>query len=109
MTGEVQPLPPIPAPEFHDERLLTVLPLGDPHFGMRAWAAETGENFDLATAERLTFAAVDRISARTPSSHTALLPNLGAYFPADNGPNRTPHPGAHLHVEGRFRQLSEPG
>src|SRR3546814_15819110 len=35
MTGEVQPLPPIPAPEFHDERLLTVLPLGDPHFGMR--------------------------------------------------------------------------
>src|SRR3546814_18785286 len=75
MTGEVQPLPPIPAPEFHDERLLTVLPLGDPHFGMRAWAAETGENFDLATAERLTFAAVDRISARTPSSHTALLLN----------------------------------
>src|SRR3546814_12675629 len=102
MTGEVQPLPPIPAPEFHDERLLTVLPLGDPHFGMRAWAAETGENFDLATAERLTFAAVDRISASTPSSHTALLLNLGEFFPAENWQNRTPRSGANLEAAGQY-------
>src|SRR3546814_14817310 len=76
---------------------------------MRAWAAETGENFDLATAERLTFAAVDRISARTPSSHTALLLNLGDYFHADNGTNRTPRSGANLDVDGRFRQIAETG
>src|SRR3546814_1398716 len=76
---------------------------------MRAWAAETGENFDLATAERLTFAAVDRISARTPSSHTALLLNLGDYFHADNGTNLTPRSGANLDVDGRFRQIAETG
>src|SRR3546814_14366845 len=76
---------------------------------MRAWAAETGENFDLATAERLTFAAVDRISARTPSSHTALLLNLGDYFHADNGTNRTPRSGTNPDVDGSSRQIAETG
>ncbi len=109
MSGEITPLPPVPEPLFYDERLLTVLPLGDPHFGMRAWAAETGTNFDLATAERLTFAAVDRISARTPSSHTALLLNLGDYFHADNGTNRTPRSGANLDVDGRFEEIARTG
>src|SRR3546814_14413503 len=57
MTGEVQQLPPIPAPEFKDERLLTVLPLGDHHFVILSWADEQGENCDLATAEALPFVA----------------------------------------------------
>lgn len=109
MSGEISPLPPVSEPKFHDERLLTLIPLGDPHFGMYSWAAETGENFDLAIAERLTFAAVDRIAARTPSSHTALLLNLGDYFHADNSTNRTPQSGAKLDVDGRFRKIAETG
>lgn len=109
MSGEVQPLPPVPAPVIYDHRLLTVIPLGDPHFGMKAWAAEVGEGFDLETAEQLTFAAVDRLCARTPSSNTALLLNLGDYFHADNGTNRTPRSGANLDVDGRFRQIAETG
>jgi len=109
MSGEVRPLPPVPAPVIYDHRLLTVIPLGDPHFGMKAWAAEVGEGFDLETAEQLTFAAVDRLCARTPSSDTALLLNLGDYFHADNGTNRTPRSGANLDVDGRFRQIAETG
>src|SRR5690606_4022565 len=50
---------PVPAPEYADSDLLTVIPIGDPHFGMMSWAEETGENFDLAIAEKLTVNAVD--------------------------------------------------
>lgn len=109
LAADMAPLPPIAAPLYHDARLLTVIPLGDPHFGMHSWAAETGENFDLAIAERLTFDAVDRICARTPSSDTALLLNLGDYFHADNGTNRTPNSGARLDVDGRFSKIATVG
>lgn len=109
LTGEIGALPPVPAPEYHDDRLLTVIPLGDPHFGMLAWHEETGDNFDLETAERLTFAAVDRICARTPSSKVAVLLNLGDFFHADNSTNRTPQSGAQLDVDGRFAKIARVG
>lgn len=109
LAADIVPLPPIAAPAYHDARLLTVLPLGDPHFGMHSWAAETGDNFDLGIAEHLTFAAVDRLCERTPSSDTAMLLNLGDYFHADNGTNRTPNSGARLDVDGRFAKIATVG
>lgn len=102
-------LAPIAPPDRHDDRLLTLIPLGDPHFGMLAWGEESGSNFDLETAERLTFAAVDRLCSRTPSSKLAVLLNLGDFFHADNGTNRTPQSGAHLDVDGRFAKIARVG
>lgn len=109
LAHDIKPLPPITAPYYSDDALLTVIPLGDPHFGMHSWAAETGENFDLRIAEELTFAAVDRICYRTPPSDTALLLNLGDFFHADNGSNRTPNSGARLDVDGRFAKIAAVG
>ena len=109
LASEIVPLPPIERPQYADANLLTVIPLGDPHFGLLTWGEEVGANFDLAIAERLTFAAVDRICARTPSSHTALLLNLGDFFHADNASNRTPRSGAELDVDGRFQKIAQVG
>lgn len=106
LTGKA---PICPAPAHSDDDLLTVIPMGDPHFGLLAWAREVGENFDLEIAERITFDAVDRLASLTPATGTALLLNLGDYFHADNGTNRTPTGGNVLDVDGRFAKIASVG
>lgn len=100
---------PIEPPPSCDAELLTVVPMGDPHFGLMTWAKEVGENFDLRIAEQMTFDAVDRLCVQGPSSETALLLNLGDYFHADNASNRTPQSGNNLDVDGRFQKIAEVG
>lgn len=102
-------LPPVPPPSICDADLLTVIPMGDPHFGLLTWAEETGENFDLSIAERLTFDAVDRLATSGPNSETALLLNLGDYFHADDSTNRTRRSQAALDVDGRFPKIARVG
>lgn len=102
-------LPPVEKPGHFDEDLLTVIPMGDPHFGLLTWAKEVGEDFNLEIAEALTFAAVDRLCSLTPPSHTALLLNLGDFFHADDSNNRTRQSGNVLDVDGRFQKIAEVG
>jgi len=99
----------IAAPKHYDADLLTLIPMGDPHFGLMTWAKEVGEDFDLKIAESLTFAAVDRLCAMTPASETAMLLNLGDFYHADNGTNRTPQSGNSLDVDGRFQLIAQVG
>lgn len=102
-------MPPIAAPVYHDANLLTLIPMGDPHFGLLTWSKEVGEDFDLKIAEQLTFKAVDRLCMLTPSSETAMLLNLGDFFHADNSSNRTPQSGNPLDVDGRFQLIAQVG
>jgi hypothetical protein len=71
------------------EDLLTVIPLGDPHFGMFSWAQETGQDFDLEIAEANLVAAVDHLVSLAPRAKEALLINLGDFFHFDNSYNQT--------------------
>ena len=98
-----------PLPENCADDLLTVIPMGDPHFGLLSWKPETGQNFDTPRAEEVTFGAVDRLVAATPPSGTAILLNLGDYFHADDGTNRTRRGGNELDVDGRFAKVAEVG
>lgn len=104
--GLLRPLPPRTAT---DDDLLVVVPMGDPHFGLYAWAVETGDDFDLEIAEQVTFDAVDRLCARTPAASTAILLNLGDYFHADDSKNRTPQSGHALDVDTRFALVVQVG
>jgi len=63
----------------------------------------------LEIAERVTFAAVDRLAALTPPTGTALLLNLGDYFHADDSTNRTPRGQNILDVDGRFAKIASVG
>lgn len=109
LADSLTPLPTITPPTYTDADLLCVIPMGDPHFGMMAWAAESGDNFDLHIAEQLTFDAVDRLVSLSPPSKTAILLNLGDFFHADNSSNRTPHSGNSLDVDGRFQKIASVG
>lgn len=98
--------PPVAPPAHSDEDLLCVYPMGDPHFGMYAWWEDAGSSFDLAEAERVTCAAVDRLVLSAPAAKTALLLNLGDMFHADNQGN-TSKSGHQLDVDGRRAKVQQ--
>jgi hypothetical protein len=96
-------------PPFTNTDLLVVMPWGDPHFGMYAWAQEAGENFDLAEAKRLTLGAVDRLVSAAPPAETAIILPLGDFFHMDDQTNRTPGHGHQLDADGRFAKVLDVG
>jgi hypothetical protein len=94
--------PVINPPKQTASNLLTVYPFGDPHFGMYAWAQESGSDFDLATARDQTLAAVDRLVATSPPSDTCIVLPLGDIFHANDATNQTPGHKHPLDTDGRF-------
>jgi hypothetical protein len=101
------PLTEAPAKTLGD--LLAVYPLGDPHFGMYAWAKESGDDFDLNIARRLTLGAVDRLVQAAPAAGTALLLPLGDIFHMDDQSNQTPAHRHQLDADGRFVKVLQVG
>ena len=79
--------------------------MGDPHFGMYAWAEETGADFDLKIAERLTKSAFDNLVLRAPSASSALLIVLGDLIHSDTKQNRTEASGHPLDVDTRWSRV----
>jgi len=100
--------PIIEPPKLNQKDILTVIPMGDPHFGLYAWSKDAGDDFDLAIAENLTCGAIDRLIASSPNSETALLLNLGDMFHADNQKNIT-NSGHQLDVDGRWAKVQQIG
>ena len=109
LTKSVEPLPPVDTPKHSDDSHLSVYPVGDAHFGLYAWAAETGDDFDLATAERLTKGAVDKLVSMGPPSAKGLLLSLGDYFHADDSSNKTPAHGNALDIDTRYAKVMQTG
>jgi hypothetical protein len=118
MAGIAEPIrgahEPTPAPDFAERPayqgfapgdLLNVIPMGDPHFGMFAWATETGDNFDLKIAERDLIDAVDHLVELAPPADQALIINLGDFFHADNNSNQTARSHNALDVDGRWSKV----
>lgn len=97
------------APQETLSDLLTVYPFGDPHIGMRAWAKECGEDFDLKIAKQLTLAAVDRLVSVAPASETALILPLGDVFHANDQTNQTPAHRHQLDVDSRHVHVLQVG
>jgi hypothetical protein len=93
------------APAFHHDDMLTFYPQGDPHAGLRAWAAETGQHFDLKEFERVQIAAVEALVRRSPPAAIAIFNDKGDSTHADNRKNRTPRSGHELDVDGRHSEV----
>ncbi len=109
LAKDVEPLAPTAPPAGHlDAELLCCYPMGDPHFGMLAWWQETGADFDLSIAKRLTYGAIDRLVSSAPPAETAVLLNLGDMFHADNQKN-TSASGHQLDVDGRWAKVQQVG
>lgn len=85
--------------------LLTAYPIGDPHIGMRAWAAETGQDWDLAIAERVHCGAMAALVESAPASEQALIVNLGDMLHYDSMAPVTPRSGHLLDADGRYAKV----
>jgi hypothetical protein len=99
--------PIIKAPKNADSDIMCVYPVGDPHFGMKAWAKEAGEEFDLNKAELFATAAVDRLVSSAPMSDLGVLIILGDMLHADNEENKTDRSGASLDVSARWGEVMQ--
>ena len=102
MCRDVPAMPTIKAPNIANCDLLNVIPMGDPHIGLYAWAAECGDDFDTDTARRLTLGAVDRLMASAPDAQTCIILPLGDVFHANDQTNVTPGHKHQLDVDSRF-------
>lgn len=87
LKGSVEP---VEKPVRRAEELLTLYPMGDPHFGLYCWAKEVGYDFDLGLAEQDLLSAMDYLVDRSPPSKRAVLANLGDFFHYDSMENLTP-------------------
>lgn len=106
---ELDPLPPakrIAAPKKSDDNLMCVIPIGDMHMGMLAWAAETGEDWDMAAARRANIAAMRRLIELSPECGTCVIINLGDGLHAD-GYAGTTTAGTRVDVDSRWPKMLE--
>jgi len=113
VAAECKAIPPVTRlqmpPDFTLADWLTVYPIVDHHLGMYSWARETGQNYDLAIAERALLGTLDRLFQWGPPSETALLLGLGDWFHADNTKNMTENSGHPLDVDGRYAKVLQLG
>ena len=109
--ADVPALPPtaIPPKSHRNADLLTVYPMGDPHFGLYAWAEEAGDDFDLTIAETDLCDAMRRLVDASPPSEEALIINLGDFFEADNMQGVTMRSGHKLDTDTRWLKVLRTG
>lgn len=97
-------IPPPLTPSRAD--LMAVIPVGDPHLGLRCWKEDSGADFDLAIAERLMVGAIRDLVLRGPRAAQCLLILLGDTLHYDNVEQHTTK-GAHtLDVDGRHAKVA---
>jgi len=94
------------APPHSQKDILTRYILADLHFGMQAWGAQTGQDYDLKIAEQYLTDSISNLLASTPNAETALILNIGDTFHANDSKNKTPGSGHLLDVDGRFPKIA---
>lgn len=102
----MQPIPAIPAPEYADDDLCTVVPISDAHVGLLAWGKETGEDYNTEIASARLVSWVSTCVNSSPPSNTCIILDNGDLTHADDTTNQTPHSKHVLDVDTRhFRTL----
>lgn len=95
--------PPIPL-DFQSD-IIPWVQIGDAHIGMLSHAAETGENFDLAIAERELCAAVGMLIDEMPNCERIVINDLGDATHYDNLAAVTAASGHALDADGRHPKM----
>ncbi len=112
MAAMVADLPKLPKSKPQGEynaQLMACYPLGDPHIGMRAWAEECGQDWDLAIAERVHCGVMNDLVSRAPATEWATIINLGDLFHYDSMAAVTPKHGHLLDADGRYAKMIDVG
>lgn len=93
----------------HTDKILTVIPFGDPHIGLYCSEKEVGKEFNLDIAIRELCASFKYLIDKSPATEKCLIANLGDFFHADNMEGTTSRSGHVLDMAGRLPDIYEAG
>jgi hypothetical protein len=93
------------APDMWQSDVIPWVQIGDAHFGMLAHAFETGQDFDLDTAERELCAAFSILIDELPNCERLVVNDLGDFTHYENTSATTEASGHALDFEGRFCKM----
>ena len=96
---------PAKPPRHVSEHLATLYTLTDTHVGMKAWAPETGADWDLEIAERVLTEAVDFLIAASPPAATGIVNQLGDWLHFDSLAPVTPTSAHLLDADSRYSKV----
>lgn len=85
--------------------LVNLFTLTDCHVGMRAWAPETGADWDLSIAEATLVGAFRHLIDASPKAAVAFVAELGDFLHYDGLNAVTPTSGHLLDADGRFEKV----
>jgi len=103
----IAPLPSVtPMSGVKDPTSLTVYPIGDHHFGMLAWAQESGDDYNLKLGEEYLSTAIDQLVSVCPPTERAIVAILGDFVHADNAAGTTTS-GTRLDTDSRFGKITD--
>ena len=103
---ELPPVNPVKGPEYTTETLLNQYTVTDLHFGMLAWAEETGgADYDLKIAEKLLTDWFSAAIAMSPKAHTGVLAQLGDLMHHDALESVTPASKHVLDADSRLQKI----
>jgi predicted phosphodiesterase len=88
---------------------MTVYVLADIHFGMYAWAEESGENHDTEISKLDVLGSVDELVDAAQPTKEAMVLNLGDFFHANSREASTPQGKNQLDVDSRFTHVAREG
>lgn len=95
-------------PKRFDDNLACIIPIGDMHMGMMAWAAETGEDWDHKLAREHNVNAIRRLIELAPETSECVIINLGDLLHAD-GYAGTTTAGTKVDVDTRWPKMLQVG
>lgn len=94
-----------PRPTHTSQQLCNLYTLTDCHVGMRAWAPETGADWDLEIAEKMLTGAFDYLIAATPPAKVGIVLNLGDFMHYDSLSAVTPTNQHQLDADSRYSKM----
>jgi hypothetical protein len=105
LAEDIKRAKPAAQPKGCMDELCTQYTFTDCHVGMRAWAPETGADWDLEIAERVLCQSFDHLVAASPKSRVGVVNQLGDFLHYDSLTPITPTSGHILDADGRYSKV----
>ena len=102
---ELTPYEPVAKKTTTVADLATLYTFTDCHVGMKAWAKQTGANWDLNIAEKTLVSAFEAMVQGAPAAETGIVAQLGDFLHADNIVPQTPTSGHALDADDRYEKV----
>lgn len=108
LLARVKPIPKLPGPKKAGNKSRSMIfPIYDPHFGKYAWAAETGEDYDVEIARKILVRTAQLAAQDCGSVGEVVVICGGDWYHADGRTPQTERSGHVLDVDSRVERVRD--